>query len=89
MLKLMKCFFMQKKVEYLRQIFSAGNLEMEDKRKDFIQAQLQPSSITDIRALLGLCNLYRRFIKVLTRIASPLTKRLKKTAAVRFTTLNV
>ena len=77
-LKLRKCFFFQNKVDYLGHVVSPGKLAVSTKTCEDIKGQRIPSSITEIRAFLGLCNVYRRFVKDFARIASPLKERLKK-----------
>lgn len=70
--------FFSATVEYLCQIIRPGTLEvMQVNTKSLKNAK--PLTIkTERRSLLGLCNVYRRFISNFTDISAPLNKLLRK-----------
>ena len=76
-LKLRKCFFLQQRVEYLGHIVAPGQLQVASKTCQAIKEMPPPRTITELRSFLGLCNVYRRFIKGFGQIAYPLTRKLR------------
>ena len=70
--KLSKCEFFKHEVEFLGHIVGNGQIKMCPSKVDAILQWPIPSSITDIRSFLGLCNYYRKFIQGFSTIASPL-----------------
>lgn len=87
-LKLHKCFFLQKRVEYLGHIVSPGQLAVQSKTCDAIIGMAPPTNLTKLRSLLVLCNVCHRSVKNFARIADPLRKRLHKTKDPTFRSLN-
>lgn len=77
-LKMSKCTFGQRRVEYLGHIVSKEGVELEPSK---IQAMLDwsvPHSLKSLHGFLGLTGFYRRFIKDYANIAAPLTMLLRK-----------
>ncbi|XP_028097952.1 uncharacterized protein LOC114297685 [Camellia sinensis] len=69
-----KCEFWLSQVKFLGQVIS-GHRVMVDSSK--IEAMLdweQPKNASKIRSFLGLASYYRRFVKNLSSLASPLTR---------------
>lgn len=76
---------MQSRVEYLGHIVSGEGLSPnKNKIKAFQEFPVQANT-TGVKAFLRLCNYYRRFIKELARIASPLNKLTRKHAKFQWT----
>ncbi|MCH84334.1 hypothetical protein A2U01_0005166, partial [Trifolium medium] len=76
--KLSKCSFGVKEIEYLGHIVNGEGVSMD---KDKVQALLEwptPQNIKQLRGFLGLTEYYRRFMKSYANLAAPLTGLLKK-----------
>jgi len=77
-MKRTKCSFAQTEVEYLGHIISGqGVATAQDKIKVMLDWPM-PTSVTDVRAFLGLTGYYRRFVKGYGCLAKPLTQLLQK-----------
>ena len=79
-LKLKKCFFMNKEVEYLGHCIRPGTLGVYRDAKALrgIRDAEFPQTPTQMKSFLGACNVYRRFVKSFAKIAAPLSDMLKK-----------
>jgi hypothetical protein len=77
-LKLSKFRFFQDSVDYLGRVICPGKLAVAQKNIDTLAQAHYPSTRTELRSFLGMCNVYRRFLPVFARISSPLTDMLKK-----------
>ncbi|KAH9670137.1 Endonuclease [Citrus sinensis] len=77
-LKLEKCSFAQREVEFLGHKIADGKLMMEDTKVKAILEWKPPANVPKLRSFLGLVNYYRRFIKGYSAKAAPLTELLKK-----------
>ena len=73
-LKLPKCYFFRKSVDYLGHIVSPGKLEVAHRGTEAIRKTLPPRTFTEMKSFIGLCNVYRRFVPNFSRIAKPLDK---------------
>ncbi len=77
-LKLANCSFFTDRIKHLEHIIiRPGTLEIEEAATRSLTGLRNPQSYTELRRLLGLCNVYRRFIKGFRIIASPLYSLLK------------
>ncbi len=83
-LKVKKCKFFTTEVEYLGHIIKPGRLEVDGANTKSLKEALPPTSKTELRSFLGLCNVYRRFIKDFTKTAHPLNQLLKKNSPDKF-----
>jgi hypothetical protein len=72
-LKLEKCEFEKSEIEYLGLIISEGQAAMDPVKVDGVRSWPTPRKLRDVRAFLGFCNFYRRFILGYATIAKPLT----------------
>ena len=87
-LQLRKCFFLQNRVEYLGHIASPGKLSVARKICDAVLHMEPPTTFTELKSFLGLCNVYRRFVEKFAHNASPLTKKRPVTDRPEFEPLN-
>jgi len=77
-LKLSKCTFAQKQIEYLGHVVSQHGVEPVPAKVEAIQNWPTPHSTKAPRGFLGLSGFYRRFIKDYASMAAPLTHLLAK-----------
>jgi hypothetical protein len=77
-LKLSKCTFHAKEVEFLGFIVNKDGVKMDDNKVKSIMEWKSPRTVKDIQSFLGFANFYRRFIKGFSKIVSPITQLLKK-----------
>ena len=84
-LKLPKCSFLKKKVEYLGHIVSEDGVLVDPKKIEKVSTWPTPSSTKEVQQFLGLANYYRRFIQDFAKIASPLHKLTERTAQFHWT----
>ena len=77
-LKLEKCKFMQKKIDYLGHTLSDRGIEVNDLKVRSIKNYPTPKDKKQIKSFLGLSGFYRNFIKNYATVATPLTNLLKE-----------
>ncbi len=71
-LKAKKCSLFQRKVNFLRHVISENGIECDPSKINKIKEA--PKTKTGVRAILGLGNYYRHFIKGFSSIAAPLQR---------------
>lgn len=71
-LKPSKCHFAQKQVTFLGHVVSAGGLRPDPNNVEKVKQWPTPDSPTTVRAFLGLCSYYRRFIYQYANLSEPL-----------------
>ena len=76
-LKPKKCHFLEGKVVFLGHVVSKEGLLPNPDIKKLVDWPV-PETVTQVRALLGLGNYYRRFVEGFSQIAQPLTDLTKK-----------
>lgn len=79
-IKLSKCKFLKKSVEFLGHELSAEGIRTKTDITKAITDFPQPKDVTQLRQFLGLAGYYRSFISNFSEKASPLFKLLKKDA---------
>ncbi|CAB4044569.1 Retrovirus-related Pol poly from transposon, partial [Paramuricea clavata] len=67
-----KCQFAQESVKFLGHIVSARGTEPDSSKVEAVREFAIPTSLTDVRAFVGMASYYRRFIKNFADIAAPL-----------------
>jgi hypothetical protein len=72
-LHLGKCKFYCDHVEYLGHMIYPGRLGAVASKVEVVMSIPKPRDESRLRAFLGLCNYYRKFIKIFSTIAKPLT----------------
>ena len=70
-LKLNKCHFFTKTVEYLRHAVRPGILDVATENTQAQRGFEETATKTQLRSILGMCNLYRRFMPKFSRTAAP------------------
>ncbi len=76
--KIQKCRFAQKSVEYLGHIVSAEGIKADPKKLLAVRNFSPPKNLNELRSFLGLANYYRRFIANFANLAHALKKKFKK-----------
>lgn len=72
-----KCPFSTETVDYLGHVIRPGKLEVAFHTTAAIDGLKHPTKVTELRYLLGLCNVFPSFVPNFAIIASPLTKKLE------------
>ncbi len=80
-LKLRKCKFFSRTVDYLGHVIRHGKLAVAEKNTAAIKQASYPTTRTQMRSFLGMCNVYRRFVPNFTGVAAPLTRYTSKNGA--------
>lgn len=76
-LKMKKCTFFSDKVEYLVYVICPGKLKVDNVHTVWKQAK-RPTTKSELRFFLELCNVYRSFISDFTGIVNPLNQLFRK-----------
>ena len=77
-LKPSKCKLLQKKVKFLGSIVSSEGIEPDPDKIKAVSEWPEPTTLTELRAFVGLANYYRRHIKGFSDIAKPLSDLTRK-----------
>ena len=77
-LRLPKCHFFKEQVKYLGHILRPGKLAIYGRNLEAINKAIPPKTKTQVRSFLGMCNVYRRFVRGYTKIAHPLNQMVRK-----------
>ncbi|GKC61154.1 putative reverse transcriptase domain-containing protein, partial [Tanacetum coccineum] len=76
--KFSKCEFWLSKVQFLSHIIDSEGIHVDPGKIESIKDWASPKTPTEIHQFLGLAGYYRRFIKVFSKIAKPMTKLTQK-----------
>ncbi len=76
--KLIKCEFLKAQISFLGHNVDGNGIHTLDDKISAIKNFLRPKSVKNVRSFIGLCDYYRSFIDGFSKLASPLTKLLKK-----------
>ena len=77
-LKLEKCQFKQKRIEFLGVVLENGTIQMDPAKIKGVADRPHPQSVQDVRAFLGFTGFYQYFIQNYSRLARPLIDLTKK-----------
>ena len=80
-LKPSKCELLKTKVAFLGHVVSGQGVSPDPAKVTKIQDWEPPKNVKEVRAYLGLCSYYRRFIKDFASIAAPLHRLTEKQVA--------
>jgi len=67
-----KCTWFSDEIEYLGHIVRSGQLHVHNKNVDALKHAKFPTTKTQLKSFLGMCNVYRRFVKDFAKRAEPL-----------------
>jgi len=67
-----KCTWFSDEVEYLGHIVRPGQLHVHNKNVDALKHASFPTTKTQLKSFLGMCNVYRRFVNDFAKRAKPL-----------------
>ena len=73
-----KCEFHVTETKYLGLIISTEGIKMDPAKVEAIQNWSTPTCVKDVRAFIGFCNFYRRFVLNFSKVAGPLNALTKK-----------
>ncbi len=77
-IKLSKCWFGKREVDYLGHTINENGVSPDKKKLEAITRFPYPTNLTELRSFLGMLNYYNQFIQDFAHIASPLYQLTKK-----------
>lgn len=79
-LKLKKCSFLKAETNYLGFVINESGIKPEARKVNIIKALTPPTTVREVRSLIGMCSYYRRFIPHFSEIAEPIITLTRKYA---------
>jgi hypothetical protein len=79
-----KCKFLQRTVNFLGHVVGERGIEADPAKLETVLGWKCPRNLTELRAFIGFCSYYRRFICGFAELAKPLHELEKKGAAFRW-----
>lgn len=76
--KFLKCEFWMLEVRFLRHVVSADGISVDPAKIEAVSNWERSKSVFEVRSFLGLAGYYRRFVKDFSRLATPVTKLIRK-----------
>ena len=76
-----KCTFVQHRVDFLGHVLSNRGVDVQEEKIACVRGWPEPQNLAELRAFLGLCGYYRRFVDNFASIATPLYKLHRNEAA--------
>lgn len=73
-IKLSKSEFCKSSLTYLGHVINKFGIQTDPGKIEVMKNYPRPKSTKEVRAFVGMCSYYRRFIKDFSKIASPITK---------------
>ena len=73
-----KCYLFQQRVNFLGHIVSSDGVSTDQEKVTAVREWPTPTTATQVRAFLGLCSYYRRFVRGFADVAKPLYKLTEK-----------
>ena len=67
-----KCHYFQEAVEYMGHLMGRGQLKVQDKNVRGLKDAPPARCKKDLRSFVGMCNLYRKFVKDYAQVSRPL-----------------
>jgi hypothetical protein len=83
--KLIKSEFWLKQVAFLGHVISKGGISVDPSKVQDVLSWKAPTSVGDIRSLIGLVGYYQRFIEGFSKISKPMTELLEKDKRLEWT----
>jgi RNase H-like domain found in reverse transcriptase/Reverse transcriptase (RNA-dependent DNA polymerase) len=84
-MKLKKCEFAMRNIKFLGHVVGNDGLKPDPDNIKKVKELEPPKNLKDVRAILGLCSYYRRFIKGFSKIAKPINELLQKDTPLEWT----
>ena len=84
-LKLKKCSFAQTETNYLGFIIGSNGIKPDNKKCEAIKSLPSPTCVREVRAFVGMCSYYWRFIPNFSKIAEPIIDLTKKYSRFKWT----
>lgn len=89
LVRLKKCKFFTKTIDYVDCTIHPRDLEIVPKTTDALRGLQAHTNLTERRSFLGLCNVFKHFIPNFANIASPLNRKLCKEQSSTFELLSI
>ena len=79
-LKLKKCQFLREEIHYLGFVIGRDGIKPEEEKVRAIRDMPAPTTVREVRSLMGMAGYYRRFVPNFSKIAEPMVALTKKYA---------